>query len=192
MSELLSNRYEFLCLFDCENGNPNGDPDAGNLPRVDPEDLHGLVSDVAIKRRIRNYVQVAYGNEPPYGIFVEHATNLNKPITRAHEETGGLPSGKDKAGKNKVELARQWMCKTFFDVRAFGAVMSTGPNAGQVRGPIQISFSRSVDPILPLDISITRMAIAETIKGNPSSRDYEEWEKAQSEDTLRTMGRKAL
>ena len=193
MSEILSNRYEFVCLFDCENGNPNGDPDAGNLPRVDPEDLHGLVSDVAIKRRIRNYVQIAYKNEAPYAIFVEHATNLNKPIARSHEETeGGLSSTKDKAGKEKVKRARQWMCKTFYDVRTFGAVMSTGPNAGQVRGPVQISFARSIDPILPLDLSITRMAVADTIRGEGTSKDYDDWEKAQPEDKLRTMGRKAL
>ena len=193
MSQVISNRYEFLCLFDCENGNPNGDPDAGNLPRVDPEDLHGLVSDVAIKRRIRNFIQVWGENKPPNAIFVEHATNLNKPICKAHEQTeGGLSSAKEKAGKDKVARARQWMCRNFYDVRAFGAVMSTGPNAGQVRGPIQLSFSRSIDPILPMDISITRMAVAETVKDAKSSQDYADWEAQQPEDKLRTMGRKAI
>ena len=165
MSNAITNRYEFLFLFDCENGNPNGDPDAGNAPRIDPEDMHGLVSDVAVKRRIRNYVQVARGNKMPYAIFVEHSTNLNRPITMAHEENGGLPDPKKGASKDKVHAAREWMCDNFFDVRTFGAVMSTGPNAGQVRGPVQIAFSRSLDPILSLDVSITRMAVAEDVKG---------------------------
>jgi CRISPR-associated protein Csd2 len=193
VSEPIANRYEFMCLFDCENGNPNGDPDAGNAPRVDPEDMHGLVSDVAIKRRVRNYVQVAKDNLMPNAIFVEHATNLNRPIARAHEETeGGLKAGDKGASKQKVDMARQWMCRSFFDVRAFGAVMSTGANAGQVRGPIQVAFARSVDPILPLDVSITRMAVAENIKAASSSGDYAKWEAEQPEDKLRTMGRKAL
>ena len=193
VSDPIKNRYEFLCLFDCENGNPNGDPDAGNAPRVDPQDMHGLVSDVALKRRVRNYVQIAKDNRMPYSIFVEHASNLNRPIARAHEETeGGLAADRKGAGKDKVELARQWMCRNFYDVRAFGAVMSTGPNAGQVRGPVQLAFARSIDPILPLDVSITRMAVAENIPGAASSEDYEKWEKEQPEDHLRTMGRKTL
>ena len=127
MSEPIGNRYEFLFMFDCENGNPNGDPDAGNAPRIDPEDMRGLVSDVAIKRRIRNYVQMARENTAPYAIFVEQATNLNRPITIAHEETEGGLDLKKAAGKAKVALARNWMCANFFDVRTFGAVMSTGP-----------------------------------------------------------------
>ena len=134
MSEPIKNRYEFLFLFDCENGNPNGDPDSGNAPRVDPQDMRGLVSDVAIKRRVRNYVQQAKGNQMPNAIFIEHATNLNRQIVRAHEETpGGYTPADQSAPKNKVEAAKQWMCRNFYDVRAFGAVMSTGPNAGQVR-----------------------------------------------------------
>lgn len=193
MNKPIENRYEFLFLFDCINGNPNGDPDAANAPRVDPEDLHGLVSDVAIKRRIRNYVQTAKGNQMPYAIFIEHATNLNRLITRAHEETGGLPQGDRGANKEKVKRAREWMCRNFFDVRAFGAVMSTGPNAGQVRGPVQIAFSRSQDPVLSLDLSITRMAVADEtgVKGK-TSKDYAAWEAEQPEDKLRTMGRKSL
>lgn len=193
MSTPITNRYEFLYLFDCENGNPNGDPDAGNAPRIDPQDMHGLVSDVAVKRRIRNYVQVARGNQMPYSIFVEHSTNLNRPIAKAHEEAnGGLPDPKKGAPKDKVYAARDWMCRNFFDVRTFGAVMSTGPNAGQVRGPVQIAFSRSLDPILSLDISITRMAVAEEVPRAKSSADYVAWEAEQPEDTLRTMGRKSL
>ena len=186
----LQNRYEFLYLFDCETGNPNGDPDAGNSPRIDPEDMHGLVSDVAIKRRVRNYIQVAFCNKAPNAIFVEHATNLNKQITAAHVATDGAPGGG--ANRGQVNKARDWMCHNFFDVRTFGAVMSTGANAGQVRGPVQVAFSRSVDPILPMDASITRMAVAEKVKDAKTVEDYEEWENKQEEDKLRTMGRKAL
>jgi CRISPR-associated protein Csd2 len=193
MSNAITNRYEFLYLFDCENGNPNGDPDAGNAPRIDPEDMHGLVSDVAIKRRVRNFVQLAKGNQMPDAIFVEHASNLNRPIAVAHEKAnGGLPDPKKGASKDKVHAARKWMCDSFFDVRAFGAVMSTGPNAGQVRGPVQIAFSRSLDPVLSLDVSITRMAVAEEVRGAKSSADYVAWEAEQPEDKLRTMGRKSL
>jgi CRISPR-associated protein Csd2 len=195
----IQNRYEFLYLFDCENGNPNGDPDAGNSPRIDPEDMHGLVSDVALKRRVRNYIQTAFGNAAPNAIFVEHATNLNTKIALGHESTGGMPpfdatAKKWRTTKEKANGARDWMCKTFFDVRTFGAVMSTGPNAGQVRGPVQIAFSRSVDPILPMDASITRMAVADNeIKGaNIGSAEFRAWEDRQPEDELRTMGRKAL
>jgi len=184
----IENRYEFLFLFDCENGNPNGDPDAGNAPRIDPEDMYGLVSDVALKRRVRNYVQMAKENTRPNAIFVEHATNLNRPLAEAHENTGGIPD-KD-PGKDKVKKARQWMCDNFYDVRSFGAVMSTGANAGQVRGPIQFAFARSIDPILPLDISITRMAVSDKAKGAKTMADYEKWEADQPEEQLRTMGRK--
>jgi CRISPR-associated protein Csd2 len=186
----IKNRYEFLYLFDCENGNPNGDPDAGNSPRIDPEDMHGLVSDVAVKRRIRNYVQTKHGNSGGYAIFVEHSTNLNRPIAAAHEATGGAPAG----GGNRTQVgkARDWMCQQFFDVRTFGAVMSTGANAGQVRGPVQVAFSRSIDPIFPMDAAITRMAVAEKVKDAKSVADYVAWEEKQAEDTLRTMGRKSL
>ncbi len=194
MSETIRNRYEFTWLFDCENGNPNGDPDAGNAPRLDPQDMHGLVSDVAIKRRMRNYVQIARGNQRPYAIFVEHATNLNVPIARAHEEeNGGYETDRKKGPKKaQVDKARAWMCRNFYDIRAFGAVMSIGPNAGQVRGPVQIAFARSRDPILPMDISITRMAIAEPEQRLKSSEEYVDYTDNKPEDTLRTMGRKAL
>ncbi len=205
-SQLIQNRYEFLYLFDCENGNPNGDPDAGNAPRIDPEDMHGLVSDVAIKRRVRNYIQLRFGNAAPNAIFVEHATNLNTKIALAHESheaangvEAGMPpfDAKDKKWKptkNKVNAARGWLCANFFDVRTFGAVMSTGPNAGQVRGPVQVAFSRSLDPILPMDASITRMAVADNeIKGAKiGSADFRKWEAEQADDSLRTMGRKSL
>ncbi len=186
----LQNRYDFIFLFDVENGNPNGDPDAGNAPRMDPEDMHGLVSDVAIKRRLRNYVQIARDNRRPNAIFIEHATNLNTKILRAHEETGNVTI--KGASKDRVRQARQWMCENFYDVRAFGAVMSTGANAGQVRGPVQIAFSRSLDPILPMDLSITRMAVADSVTGAKNVADMEKWENEQPEDKLRTMGRKSL
>lgn len=208
----IQNRYEFLYLFDCENGNPNGDPDAGNSPRIDPEDMHGLVSDVAVKRRVRNYIQAAFDNAAPNAIFVEHSTNLNRLILTAHEQTvGSVPemeeekvvleeeavtgkgSKKSKAPKSRVLPARAWMCSQFYDVRAFGAVMSTGANAGQVRGPVQVAFSRSVDPILPMDLSITRMAIAEDVPNAKTSAQMLHWEnETKPELKLRTMGRKAL
>lgn len=198
MSNLIQNRYEFLLLFDCERGNPNGDPDAGNLPRMDPQDGHGLVSDVALKRRIRNYVQAAKGNQPPYAIFVQHGSALNKEIARAHENTGGMPPVKSKkfvSTSAKAKAAREWMCEQFYDIRTFGAVLSTGPNAGQVRGPVQIAFSRSIHPVLPLDLGITRQATTDDkieAKSDVTSATYEKWEAEQSEDKLRTMGRKTL
>uniref|UniRef100_A0A7C4CBS9 Type I-C CRISPR-associated protein Cas7/Csd2 n=1 Tax=candidate division WOR-3 bacterium TaxID=2052148 RepID=A0A7C4CBS9_UNCW3 len=190
MSKAIENRYEFLVLFDCENGNPNGDPDSGNAPRVDPQTMLGLVSDVALKRRVRNYVQAKLGKD---AIFVQHATALNKWIAKAHEETPGGLSGKEGANKDKVGAAAAWMCNRFYDVRAFGAVMSTGANAGQVRGPVQFSFARSLDPVLPLDACLTRVATTDDkLPKVSASSDYEEWEASQPEDKLRTMGRKSL
>jgi CRISPR-associated protein Csd2 len=188
----IQNRYEFIFLFDCTNGNPNGDPDSANAPRIDPEDMHGLVSDVAIKRRVRNYVQAAYDNKAPNAIFIEHGTNLNRPIAAAHIAANGKLPGDKGASKKEVAGARKWMCDNFFDVRTFGAVMSTGPNAGQVRGPVQVAFARSFDPVLSLDLSLTRGAVAEDVKGAKSVEDYQKWEDEQPEDKLRTMGRKSL
>jgi len=179
----IQNRYEFLLFFDVKDGNPNGDPDSGNAPRIDPEDGHGLVSDVALKRRIRNYAQAAGAS-----IFVQHGTNLNRPIFEAHLQTGGFDGTKT---KDKVEAARRWMCEKFFDVRTFGAVMSTGANAGQVRGPVQITFARSLEPIFPAEFSITRGAVAEDVKNAKTLEDYLRWEAGQPEDKLRTMGRKS-
>ena len=193
MAKPIANRYEFTFLFDCENGNPNGDPDAGNTPRLDPEDNHGLVSDVALKRRVRNYVQMVKENVAPYAIFIEHSTNLNKSIALSHEKANGGYSLNKRPNKEKVDKARHWMCENFYDIRTFGAVMSTGPNAGQVRGPVQLAFARSIDPVFPLEATITRMAVAKpegkTLK---SSLEYADWEADASEDELRTIGRKAL
>ncbi|MCY0879567.1 MAG: type I-C CRISPR-associated protein Cas7/Csd2 [Firmicutes bacterium] len=194
----IKHRYDFLYVFDVENGNPNGDPDAANLPRTDPETLQGLVSDVAIKRRIRNYVQIAMGNQPPYAIFVEHATNLNKKIQQAHEATRSGAETAKESSKKRVNEAREWMCQTFYDVRTFGAVMSTGANAGQVRGPVQLSFARSLDPIVTLDMTITRVAVADSSNGSNESNEemtsqqLEQREQEEDEDKLRTMGRKAI
>lgn len=167
--------------------------------------MRGLVSDVAIKRRIRNYVQTAAGNEMPNAIFIEHASNLNEAIARSAEATQSVDELKaDKKAKGKketasannrknVRLRSQWMCDNFFDVRTFGAVMSTGPNAGQVRGPVQIAFSKSIDPIAAMDVTITRMAVAGgPSKANASAAEYAAWTESQPEDTLRTIGRKSI
>ncbi len=158
----IQGRYDFVYLFDCKDGNPNGDPDAANAPRVDPQDMHGLVSDVCLKRKIRNYVLEANSGVEPFDIFVRQGAVLNESITQAHKDLGHEVDGKaKKATRDQVKDARAKMCHRYYDVRTFGAVMSTGPNAGQVRGPVQLSFSRSLDPILPMDISITRMAVTE-------------------------------
>ena len=159
---VIKNRYDFVFLFDCKDGNPNGDPDAANAPRVDPQDMHGLVSDVCLKRKIRNYVLEASGGVEPFDIFVRQGAILNESIAQAHKDLGHEVDGKaKKATRGQVKDARAKMCHRYYDVRTFGAVMSTGTNAGQVRGPVQLSFSRSLDPILPMDISITRMAVTE-------------------------------
>lgn len=160
----MNNRYDFVYLFDCKDGNPNGDPDAANAPRIDPQDMHGLVSDVCLKRKVRNYVLLAREAAPGFNIFVQQGAVLNERIADAHKKLGhdvDSKSDKKRATRDQVFAARAEMCRRFFDVRTFGAVMSTGANAGQVRGPVQLSFSRSQDPILALDLSITRMAVAE-------------------------------
>ncbi|MGI6225368.1 MAG: type I-C CRISPR-associated protein Cas7/Csd2 [Peptococcales bacterium] len=185
----IKNRYEFMYFVECINGNPNGDPDMGNSPRMDPQDMHGLISDVAVKRRIRNYVQVAYGDRAGFNIVVQNATNINKFIAKANEECGNEAK---QGSRERVNAARKWMCDNYYDVRTFGAVLSTGANAGQVRGPVQLTFLRSVDPILPLDISITRMSVADKPKDVITFEQYEKWELEQPEDKLRTMGRKQL
>ena len=182
----INNRYEFMFYIQCVNGNPNGDPDMGNSPRVDPQDMHGYITDVAIKRRIRNYIQTAFEGENGMDIIMQNATNLNRKIAKAKEDAGIDVSAKD---KDSIYKARHLACSQYYDVRTFGAVLSTGPNAGQVRGPVQISFARSVDPILPIDISITRMLVADGDQ-DKSSEYYEKLEKDTPEDKLRTMGRK--
>ena len=182
----IQNRYEFMYYVSCTNANPNGDPDMGNAPRIDPETRLGYITDVATKRRIRNYVDLAYADAEGMNIIIQQSTNINRHIARAKREAGFEDCAK---GKDAVYAGRRKACELFYDVRTFGAVMSTGPNAGQVRGPVQITFGKSLDPILPLDISITRMAVAEKA-GDDTMEAYAEWEAKQSEDALRTMGRK--
>lgn len=169
----LKNRIDFVYIFDVQDGNPNGDPDAGNLPRVDAETGMGLVTDVCLKRKVRNYVQVAKGCADGYDIFIKEKAVLNKSIDAAHDEESV------KNAENKTAAARDVMCRKFFDVRTFGAVMSTGKNAGQVRGPIQFTFARSIDPISAMEHSITRMAVATENEAQKQGGDN------------RTMGRKA-
>ena len=183
----INNRYEFMFYIQCVNGNPNGDPDMGNAPRMDPEDMHGYITDVAIKRRIRNYIQTAFEGRDGMSIIMQNATNVNKAIAKAKETAGVEFGAKD---KDSIYKARKEACAMFYDVRTFGAVMSTGPNAGQVRGPVQLTFAKSVDPILPLDIAITRMCKTEDVKGAESSADYEAAEQKDALESLRTMGRK--
>lgn len=180
----IQNRYDFVYLFDVVNGNPNGDPDAGNLPRLDPETNQGLVSDVSLKRKVRNYVTLAMGDEPGHEIYVAERAILELQQKRAWDAL--LPEATDRErerlpkDEQKARELSRWMCANFFDVRAFGAVMSTkGANCGQVRGPVQFSFARSVEPILPLEVSITRMAAT-------TAAD------ADRQGESRTMGRKHI
>lgn len=153
----LSNRYEFVLLYDVENGNPNGDPDAGNMPRIDPETGYGIVTDVCLKRKIRNYVEMVKGDAPGYRIYIKEGTPLNRNNAEAYVAVGLQPG--QKADIKDVNRARAWICANFFDVRTFGAVMSTGDNCGQVRGPVQLNFSRSIDPIVQQEVTITRQAV---------------------------------
>ena len=184
----IKNRYEFMYYVACTNCNPNGDPDMGNTPRIDPQTMQGYLTDVSTKRRIRNYVQTAYAGEDGMEIIIQQSTNIDRHIARAKRAAGFADCAK---GKEAVYAGRRKACELFYDVRTFGAVMSTGPNAGQVRGPVQIAFGKSLDPILPLDISITRMATAEKY-GDNTVEAYIEQEAAESEDKLRTMGRKQI
>ena len=184
----IKNRYEFIYYVACTNCNPNGDPDMGNTPRIDPQTMMGLMTDGATKRRIRNYVEMAYAGEDGMEIIMQQSTNLNRHIARAKREAGFEDCAKD---KEAVYAGRKKACSLFYDVRTFGAVMSTGPNAGQVRGPVQITFAKSLDPVLPLDLSITRMSSATAIDGGTVEKYLEEEEKT-SADKLRTMGRKQL
>ncbi|WP_287400032.1 type I-C CRISPR-associated protein Cas7/Csd2 [Nitrosomonas sp. H1_AOB3] len=171
----LNNRYDFVLLFDVKDGNPNGDPDAGNLPRVDAETGRGLVTDVSLKRKVRNFVGLVKGEQPPFEIYVKEKAVLNQTHERAYQSFELKPEPK-KLPKN-IEDARKvtgFMCKNFYDIRTFGAVMTTEVNCGQVRGPVQLTFARSVDPIVASEHSITRMAVT-------NEKDLEK---------ERTMGRK--
>lgn len=191
MDNAINNRYDFVLVFDVKDGNPNGDPDAGNLPRVDPETGCGLVTDVCLKRKVRNYVQLTQDPTKGYDIFVKEKAILNQLIEGAYQSLNidlEKPPVDEKDGKKRnkagtgqggeVDKARLQMCTTYYDIRTFGAVMSTGPNAGQVRGPVQITFGRSIDPIVTLEHCITRMAVATEAEAEKQSGDN------------RTMGRK--
>ena len=183
MSEVIKNRYEFVILFDVENGNPNGDPDAGNMPRVDPETGHGLVTDVCLKRKIRNYVETAKEDEPGWRIYIKDNVPLNRSDNEALSYLGVDEKGLKDAKKNDPSLdekVRDFMCRNFFDIRTFGAVMTTfvkgNLNCGQVRGPVQLSFARSIDPVVPQEVTITRVAITTEAdaerKGTEMGRKY--------------------
>ncbi len=188
MSNELDKRYDFVIFFDVKDGNPNGDPDAGNLPRVDSETGHGLITDVCLKRKVRNYVGLKNDDQAPYSIFIKEKAVLNTSIDKAYKSLNidlNEPSADGKARNKKgqgqgkeIDQARQFLCQNFFDIRAFGAVLSTGANAGQVRGPVQLTFARSVDPIVSLEHSITRMAVTTEAEAEKQGGDN------------RTMGRK--
>ena len=181
----ISNRYEFVIYFDVENGNPNGDPDAGNMPRIDPETGYGLVTDVCLKRKIRNYVETAKEGEPGYRIYVKDGVPLNRSDAEACVYVGVEPDKLKEAKKKDANLnldakIRDFMCRNFYDIRTFGAVMTTfvkgALNCGQVRGPVQLGFARSVDPIVPQEVTITRVAITTEAdaekKGTEMGRKY--------------------
>ena len=176
MTTPIKNRYEFVLLYDVENGNPNGDPDAGNMPRIDPETGYGIVTDVCLKRKIRNYVELIKDDAPGDKIYVKENIPLNTQHETAYVGTG-IPLPTNDAEKKalrlnveKIGTLRQWMCKNFYDIRAFGAVMTTDVNCGQVRGPIQINFSRSIDPIVQQEVTISRLTV--TRKGEEKLTDF--------------------
>lgn len=189
----LAHRFDFVFLFDVTNGNPNGDPDAGNLPRLDPETNQGLVTDVCLKRKIRNYAEIARGGESGFAIYVQEGAILNEKHREAYKAVRPNDAKVDKEKKlnpqsdDEAKALQQFMCGNFFDVRTFGAVMSTGVNCGQVRGPVQFSFARSVEPILPLEISITRMAAT-----NEAEKKKREEGVDDERTENRTMGRKHI
>lgn len=181
----IAHRYEFVFLFDITNGNPNGDPDAGNLPRLDPETNRGLVTDVCLKRKIRNFVALAKDDAEGFRIYMQEKAILNKQHEKAWKALGISPDAKEDYKKLPKEEAKAreltaWMCRNFFDVRTFGAVMTTNVNAGQVRGPVQLAFASSIDPVVPLEISITRLAVTTEKEAESQGGDN------------RTMGRKHI
>lgn len=195
--DALQRRHEFVLLFDVTNGNPNGDPDAGNMPRMDPETGHGLVSDVCLKRKVRNYVEIAQADAKRFRIYVTEGAVLNEKHREAYIAL--RPGDAEAANRKTKKLTpksdeeatqiRDFMCSNFFDIRTFGAVLSTGINAGQVRGPVQISFATSVEPVLPLEMSITRMAATNEAEKDTRKEGDDSPEKRGDN---RTMGRKHL
>ena len=183
-------RHDFVILFDVADGNPNGDPDAGNLPRVDPETMQGLVTDVCLKRKVRNWIDQNFRDDERMKIYIQENEALNTMHERAYTAEGIKPTG-SKQKREEVRVVRKWMCDNFFDIRTFGAVMSTNINCGQVRGPVQLTFARSINPITPLDVSITRIAITrpedmEVVVGEEGD------DKGKSKGKVTEMGRKAI
>jgi CRISPR-associated protein Csd2 len=179
-------RHDFVLFFDVQDGNPNGDPDAGNLPRVDPETMQGLVTDVALKRKVRDWVDAMRGDEGAYKIYVQSGEALNTKHRRAYEALE-LESTGSKQDAATVDKARAWMCQNFYDIRTFGAVMTTGVNCGQVRGPVQLTFARSLDAVVPMDVTITRVAVTREEDAQVVVSEAGETSGKQSE-----MGRKAI
>ncbi|MFI3290223.1 MAG: type I-C CRISPR-associated protein Cas7/Csd2 [Rikenellaceae bacterium] len=174
MSKIVNKRYEFIILFDVKDGNPNGDPDNDNAPRVDPQTGEGIITDVCLKRKVRNYVEMVKGEEAGNRIYIKQRAVLNKLIDEAYEQS----QVEEVEGYDKVHQAREWMCAQYWDIRTFGALMTSGKNAGQVRGPIQMTFARSVEPIIMMDNCVVRIAVT----------TEKESEKQKGEN--RTMGRK--
>ncbi len=180
-------RHDFIILFDVQDGNPNGDPDAGNMPRVDPETMQGLVTDVCLKRKVRDFVDLAKGDEGRFKIYVQNkGVALNDMHQRAYTAKSIKSSG-SKQNRDDIDSVRTWMCENFYDIRVFGAVMTTGVNCGQVRGPMQLTFARSIDPISPLDISITRVAVTK-----PEDASVVEGDGEQGKGKTTEMGRKPM
>lgn len=177
MNKVLDKRYEFVLFFEVENGNPNGDPDAGNMPRIDPETSHGLVTDVCLKRKVRNYIDLVQDDKDHFDIYVRENAVLNRVNEEAYKDQGIKPEAKKLPKEaSQAEAIVGYMCRRFYDIRAFGAVMTTEVNCGQVRGPVQFSFAKSLSPIVPQEVTITRMAVT-----NEKDADKE-----------RTMGRKHI
>lgn len=182
----INRRQDFILFFDVQDGNPNGDPDAGNMPRVDPETMQGLVTDVALKRKVRDWVDAMKGDEGNYKIYVQSGEALNTKHQRAYDALD-LESTGSKQNPQDVDEARAWMCQNFYDIRTFGAVMTTGVNCGQVRGPVQMTFARSLDPIVPMDVTITRVAVTKAEDSQVVVNEEGETSGKQSE-----MGRKSI
>lgn len=191
---ILSRRHDFVLIFDVTNGNPNGDPDAGNLPRLDPETNHGLVSDVSLKRKIRNYVELAQEGQAGQHIYVQEGSILNEKHRQAYVALRPDDAKATKDAKlnpkddSEATKLRDWMCANFFDVRTFGAVMSTGINCGQVKGPVQMTFASSVEPIMPVEITVTRMAATNEAEKKKTA----EGDDSDQRSDNRTMGRKHI
>ena len=184
----VTRRHDFIFLIDVLDGNPNGDPDAGNLPRVDPETMQGLMTDVCLKRKVRNFVDLSRGTEERHKIYVQNSGfTLNELHQRAYTATK-LKSTGSKQPREEVEKVRQWMCENFYDIRTFGAVMSTRINCGQVRGPVQLTFARSIDPVVPMDLAITRLTVTSHKDPLPDC----EQPKERAAPTYGEMGRKAI